>query len=656
MSHDAAHERKLSLEEIIDSCLDDLVMERATVEECLDRYPTHREALEPVLRTAIAFGGMQVEQVVQADPERRAAFMSMLQETPQERPRFRLPSFSFPGGGSVSLWRGALVGVPAAALALLAVIFATTTSPSTASAATLTVFAGTVEQQDGTAWVPIEDGASVVEGTQLRTGSSSRALVTFPDGSTATFDSSTEVVLHRIVVGHTRDIEIVQSSGRIWNDVIPIDGGDSYVVRTPHAVVSAHGTVFETFVDNVTAVRADTGLVRISARGESVEVRPGQRATATAEQVGAPVQAMVTGHISVDAPALAYLSSADGSATGASASGVVFRQVPGVATGEADTNGQSQQFTLGDVEPGRYSLVLERISDGEGDVVIETPAGRLVLPVPASSALSRVDVEVEERDGVLSLRAVDPEMRTVERKDAPGLRIAEAARARTGIDIAALAASHRAARTTPQPSPTESPTSETGALVTPATPVAPGAGRPTVTPADRPGDRPEATPTPTRTPSTPLPAAGEQEEGTEQRAWLEALHEALRSDDEVALSALLNDTLTGDPDVDRERLTAILAAIEDPDVRDRVGRLMATEAHRELAERLREALDDVRPGAGDLIGEHMPALPAPALPIRPPGLRSPDNDSDDRNRRPGRGNFPFSDPRPTPESTRAPSR
>src|SRR5690606_28679553 len=112
-----------------------------------------------------------------------------------------------------------------------------------------TVFTGTVEQQVGDGWRPIEDGAALGEGATLRTGSGSRALVTFADGSTATVDASTQLTLRRVDVPRetpgARAIEIVQDSGRLWNDVVPVGGDDSYVIQTPHATVSAQGTVFE---------------------------------------------------------------------------------------------------------------------------------------------------------------------------------------------------------------------------------------------------------------------------------------------------------------------------------------------------------------------------------------------------------------------------
>jgi hypothetical protein len=217
-----------SLDEIVERCLDDLAAGRVTVEDCLARWPEHRDDLEPLLRAATALTGLSVEQP-RPNPARRAAFMAELQRTPQQpRRRLRVPSAgslwpaAWSGGGMMpALMRGAVVGVPAAAIALIALLFATATSPTTASAATLTVFAGQVEQQvDGT-WVPLGDGASIAAGATIRTASGSRALVTFPDGSTASVDHSTELTFLRIEVSDRRQIEIAQATGRIWNDVVP---------------------------------------------------------------------------------------------------------------------------------------------------------------------------------------------------------------------------------------------------------------------------------------------------------------------------------------------------------------------------------------------------------------------------------------------------
>lgn len=97
------------------------------------------------------------------------------------------------------------------------------------------------------------------------------------------------------------------------------------------------------------------------------------------------------------------------------------------------------------------------------------------------------------------------------------------------------------------------------------------------------------------------------------------------------------------------RLEAIIDATEARDVRRRIARLLATEPNLATAEALRDALNAAEAGAGDFIGERIPALPSPALPIRPPGLRLPSGDSDDDRRRDGR--FPFPEFRSTPELT-----
>ena len=51
--------------------------------------------------------------------------------------------------------------------------------------------------------------------------------------------------------------------------------GDSYVIRTPHAVVEAHGTVFETIVNGETAV------VTAEGPGKQLTVRPARTQATT---------------------------------------------------------------------------------------------------------------------------------------------------------------------------------------------------------------------------------------------------------------------------------------------------------------------------------------------------------------------------------------
>src|SRR5690606_27427589 len=123
--------------------------------------------------------------------------------------------------------------------ALLAVILVFSRGAEPASAATLTVFVGQVEQRIDGVWQPLTDGAEIREGLEIRTLEGGHALLTFPDGSTASLAQGTQVVLSRLSVHSDRRIEIEQATGRLWNDVVPISRGDIYQVRTPHATVQA---------------------------------------------------------------------------------------------------------------------------------------------------------------------------------------------------------------------------------------------------------------------------------------------------------------------------------------------------------------------------------------------------------------------------------
>src|SRR5690606_2611629 len=158
----------------------------------------------------------------------------------------------------------------------------------------------------------LEDGASVPAGHTIRTLQGSHALLTFPDGSTASLAQGTQVALARLDLGDVRHIELEQATGRLWNDVVPVSEGDSYLVRTPHAVVEAHGTVFETQVDAETEVSTVQGLVRVVTGGSAVDVETGQVVRANAERIATPEAIPFVGEITVRAPMAAALTSPDG--------------------------------------------------------------------------------------------------------------------------------------------------------------------------------------------------------------------------------------------------------------------------------------------------------------------------------------------------------
>ena len=579
-----------SIELLIDHCVELVIAGEATVDECLAAYPEQRAALEPVLSAAADLAAAPRPQL-QPDPTRRAAFMATLRETPQQQPRFRMPSL--PTFGSLSLGGLALRAAPAMAVAILAIVIVFAQGGSTASASTLTVFSGQVEQQGGSRWQPLADGAKLPQGVSIRTAHGGRALLTFPDGSTATMDGATQVSLVRITVDETtRHIELRHETGRLWNDVVTITGssGASYTIRTPHATIEAHGTVFETIVDMDTSVASVEGQVRVfaataadSPRAAGVDLAPGLTVRANAERVDTPREAASSGSISVRAPVAAALTSEDGASTGLLPSGVVFRQLPGVST-TIPTEEAEQRLQVGDLPPGIYMLMLRRYAEGEGSVVIETPAGTRIIDIPADVQSARVSITVD-RDGT-SVRLL-----TTEGNGEPVQNVAELAPVR----IVDTPRSRSAIGLTIVPRRTEmNVNTPPGQQVTPTR-------TPTRTPEPRPTDTPTAAPT--RPTPTPEPTTAASSTASTVR---DALREALQSSDDVPLGRVLSSLLTGDERQDEERLGVLADALESESrARDRINQLIESGNVPGLSRDLPDAIDRVERGGNRNLGERL---------------------------------------------------
>ncbi|MCK9495361.1 MAG: FecR family protein [Dehalococcoidia bacterium] len=575
------------LASIVDSCVEDVLLDRVSVADCLNAYPEYRRELEPLLLAAVELSELPVPEV-QPDPARRAAFMAEIRQTPQDAPRFSgfgLPSLSsLLGAFSIGtpVLRFASVAAPAAVIAVIALALVWGGGASTASAATLTVFSGKVEAQIDGGWQPLEDGASIDEGVVIRTGNASFAMVTFPDGSTATVDASTQLMFERITVNGDRQISLRQDTGRIWNDVVPITGGDSYVIHTPHAVVQAQGTVFETVVNGNTEVVTAEGLVRLdllqtsqSTVDRTVEVAAGQIVRASAEGFTTPEAAPNAGAIEVTGPVAAYLTSPEGAATGQLLSGVVFRQIPGITTSGARVgDGMTiQTIVVGDAQHGEYSLVLRRYAKGPAAVTVDTPGSSLQIEVPEAVTIARLPIEVgAATDGQVALRSLSSELESV--GEAPTVRVVETDRTRRAEDLAPIRQEPTAlAANTDTPPPTPAPTQSPTAAAT--------------------AWRPEHTPT---VPPTASPDA-----------WSDQLRAALASRSDSQLRSVLRDTVAGDDATKAVRITQLAAALVDPATAERVRQEIGDDLADQILEDaarlapgvtglLRNGLDDARSG------------------------------------------------------------
>ena len=488
----AQNARPSELDAVLDRCLDDLVAGRASVEQCLARWPELASELRPALEAATVMRAVPRTPERPHDPVRRTAFMAALRETPQQRPRRafprpRLPHLALPGLRLTALTRVAAAGASAAAVALIAVALTLAGGGSPAAASTLTVFGGEVEQFVEGEWAPLLDGTELGAGARLRTGAEGRALLTFVDGSTAAIDPGTELTIEAIELNGVRRIALAQQSGRLWNDVAP-DGrlGASYTVRTPDALVSAQGTVFETTVGEETQVITVEGAVelttdserRVLVAGEQAAVRQHQMLTATQSSDASPLL-----ELRVDVPFIAALVAPSGRATGANPDGQLYNQIPGALTSSPASGPQS--LVVGALEPGVYQLLLRRVARGPGELVLAFDGVERRIPTArlgevGETLLLRFEISVGP-DGAPTARAID--LRPVPAgADATLERLVVTDRAQERAELLAEAVRARvAAQLADRPAPTDRP--------------------PTPAPSDRPPSnvRPNATPRPAPT-------------------------------------------------------------------------------------------------------------------------------------------------------------
>ena len=435
-------DRSPRFEEVLDACIDDIAAGRRTVQQCLAAWPQFREQLAAVLDAASALHALPRVPARSPEPARRAQLMAQLRDLPQEPRLEALPepaseaakragvgwiATPLRGVGWIATpllaplraplrgvgWlfasapRAGAFAVPAAAAAALAVLFVLASGSSSAHAATLTVFGGAVERSGASGWSALDDGSAIEQGDRLRTSASGRALLTFADGSTVALDPETELSIALLRVDGPRRITLVQDSGRLWNDVAPGGSDASYIVETPDAVVTAHGTLFETVVhDGATDVTTEAGEVEVVAGRLRALVQAGHTTTAQARRILQTVrerqaQAERTVRLSVDAPFTASLIDPQRAITGASPDGLVYQQIRGAVT--TNPGDGAQLIVLHRPQDGTYELLLRRVESGSGVVLVRVGDREVRIPVDAIESAVRVRLTVASVNGDLEI-------------------------------------------------------------------------------------------------------------------------------------------------------------------------------------------------------------------------------------------------------------
>ena len=290
------------LDRALDESLTLLMEGRATLEECLARYPEHAADLRPLLETALqlyrtprpttrpaafaagkrrmlrALTEKQQHLVPSSPAPRRPGWIAALLERKEKTRREYGPLY--------------LRQVMAAATALILLVaagflFLSWLQTPVARAATLAQVDGVVEvlPEGEQTWHPAAVGERIEPGDRIRTGPASAALLRFFNGSTTNIGAETEISLvqmnsrrmggHEVVVLH-------QWIGESYHRVQPLpDSASEFKVETPAAITRVRGTVFAVIVeeDGTTDVVVVEGKVDVIAQERIVQVLAGQGTT-----------------------------------------------------------------------------------------------------------------------------------------------------------------------------------------------------------------------------------------------------------------------------------------------------------------------------------------------------------------------------------------
>ncbi len=124
---------------------------------------------------------------------------------------------------------------------------------------------------DGNTWKPVRRGRHVDAGSLIKTGDSSRAELTFADGSVVRVGPKSQLKVEGAAFnGKSKEVKVEATlvAGEAWAKVAKLVGDDSkFQVKTANAVAGVRGTVFRVNVDRdeATVVKVYNGAVAVAA-------------------------------------------------------------------------------------------------------------------------------------------------------------------------------------------------------------------------------------------------------------------------------------------------------------------------------------------------------------------------------------------------------
>lgn len=273
--------------------------------------------------------------------------------------------------GLVLLLLGSVVVAPAAAQ-----------TPVAQSTTILTVVSGSAEVQTPgrAAFAPAADEQVVAVGTRVRTPAEGRAVLTFADGTTATLDPNTEVVVGRIDsldprVGSLR-IGMELGGGRLWVQVTSlIDIGSRFVLQAGDVTTEATAGVsgFRKTADDTLTCWVIAGQpTKMTSPAGTLELAAGQEITLTRGQgLSAAVPRRFSPgllEIQTDGAMLARVVTPQNLTVGFPLDDLVVNQVVDATTSVPGT--ASPSIRIPGPQPGDYRVLLEPRATGAYEVRI----------------------------------------------------------------------------------------------------------------------------------------------------------------------------------------------------------------------------------------------------------------------------------------------
>jgi hypothetical protein len=150
--------------------------------------------------------------------------------------------------------------------------------------ARIAVLEGGVERGRAGAWAPLQLGAELGAGDELRTDASGRARLVLPDGSVITVGRSTHLVIATLAGAAEPATLVHLDQGSVRPVVAPQGAGHSFAIDTPTALATVRGTEF-VVVYNPVAETSDVVGVSETVSVSNVQTRVRGTVLVTTQQL-----------------------------------------------------------------------------------------------------------------------------------------------------------------------------------------------------------------------------------------------------------------------------------------------------------------------------------------------------------------------------------